>query len=125
MRRVKAGWQVAVYDEQAHALCELEVERAAFYRLLRQVRALLPLEQGSLIWHAAHPHRTLDKYHQGSSLVWRDSGVLTGYLTLVAEALRLNCCPLGITGEPSVSSMLGMPGVVGVGGCVIGLAGDA
>lgn len=122
VRPVRAAWQVAVYDEQAHALCELKVERTALHRLLKQVRSLLPLEHGSLIWHVAHPHRTLSKYQQGSSLIWRDSGVLTGYLTLMAEALHLNCCLLGITGEPSVSAMLGMPGVVGVGGCVIGLA---
>lgn len=124
VHRVGRTWKVEVYDELAHALCDLNIERSALRRLISQARSLVPLGHGTLIWHAAHPWRTLRKYRQGSSLVWRDSGVLTGYLTLAAEALQLNCCPLGITGEPWVSSMLGMPGVVGVGGSVIGHADD-
>ena len=38
--------------------------------------------------------------------MWRDAGVVLGYMSLVAEALSLAFCPLGITGEPFLTDYL-------------------
>jgi len=114
-------WSCSVYDEQAHALCRLGLDQSALSLLLGQIEEVVPPQDGTVIWHVARPQRTLTKYRHGSSLIWRDSGVLTGHMALVCEALGLNFCALGITGEPFVSSMLNMADVVGVGGAVIGL----
>ena len=43
----------------------------------------------------AEPQKTLSKYTDGASLVWRDAGVLLGNLALVASYLNINFCPIG------------------------------
>jgi hypothetical protein len=46
------------------------------------------------------PGKTAAKYEHFESLVWRDAGVVLGYMSIVAEALGLNFCPLGLVGDP-------------------------
>ena len=42
-------------------------------------------------------------------------------VNLVAEFLGINCCVLGITGEPFISKLVGHPDrLAGVGGCILG-----
>jgi hypothetical protein len=85
------------------------------------VTNVVPISQGTIVWFGAQFHKTLAKYDGGESLVWRDAGALLATFCMVSEALDLNCCGIGITGEPFLSRMLGSPeGVRGVGGCVIG-----
>lgn len=75
----------------------------------------------AIIWFAAQPERTHSRYINGDSLIWRDSGALLATIGLVARALDINCCALGITGQPYISDALQAQGrVVGVGGCIIG-----
>lgn len=120
---VDGRWVVSVYDEMAHALCELQVDSLAVEAFVQAVFQVIPPGDGTIIWQVAHPWRTLAKYECGESLVWRDSGVLLGHLTLVGEALDLNCCPLGITGHDHIRRLMGMSDVVGMGGCVVGSRG--
>ena len=54
----------------------------------------------------AEPGKTAAKYEHHETLVWRDAGVVLGYMSLVAEALGLSFCPLGLTGRPQLTEFL-------------------
>jgi len=47
--------------------------------------------------------RTLSKYKNGLSLIWRDAGALITTISLVAEGLQLSSCPLGFS-KPLINS---------------------
>ena len=111
-----------LYDPIAHSLVELNANTpSAGEELIAHTRHIVPFKTASLIWFAAQFDRTLSRYQHGESVVWRDAGVLTAAICLIAEALGLSCCPLGITGEPFISRLLGSKSlVVGAGGLLIG-----
>ena len=81
---------------------------------------VLPGDSAALLLFVAEPSMTAAKYADPASLVWRDAGVLQGYLTLAAESLRLNCSLLGVTGEPWCSSLVEQGGLHGVGAAYVG-----
>lgn len=60
-------------------------------------------QRASLLALVAEPGKTQSKYEDADSLIWRDAGVVLGYLSIAAEALGLNLCPLGTTGNAFVS----------------------
>ncbi|TDT92029.1 nitroreductase family protein [Pseudodesulfovibrio indicus] len=115
-----SGWLPYVYDPKAHCLCQIGVDDAKVSSFVYDVEDVIPIQNGTILWLAANFEKTRAKYHNADSLVWRDAGVLIGHMALVAEALSLSYCPLGITGEPMVSELLSSTGLVGVGGAVIG-----
>lgn len=84
------------------------------------MEAVLPGEHATLILFVAETGMTESKYSNASSLIWRDSGVLQGYMSVAAEALGLNFCLLGITGEPWASQLLKVEGLAGVGAAYVG-----
>lgn len=110
------------YDPVAHALWRLRVHSAQSVKRLIDAAAVVSGNRGgAVLWHAAQFARTTSKYESGDSLVWRDAGALVGITTVVAEALGLACCPLGLTGDPLLADALGADSrVCGVGGCVVG-----
>lgn len=81
---------------------------------------VLSAPSATLLLLAAEPGMSSAKYENAESLVWRDAGVLLGYFTLVAQALGLSLCPLGITGEPWISQLIDQPGLIGVGAAFVG-----
>jgi SagB-type dehydrogenase family enzyme len=96
------GWMR--YDPVEHALIELPGSRVAATLARKASTLLVPLNRGVLIALTAEHGRTAAKYEKVASLVWRDAGVVLGYMSVVAEALGLSFCPLGILGEPYVSA---------------------
>lgn len=64
------------------------------------VRAVLGMEglPPAVIFAVAHLPRTLSRYPAGTSLVWRDAGVLLGLLHLCAADLTLGSCIVGLGG---------------------------
>ncbi len=117
-----SAYAIRLYDPLGHALWELgDVAEPLIRQFCEEVNRVVEVEAGRIICFAAEFDRTLTRYLNGESLVWRDVGVLVATFCYVAEALQLNCCPIGIHGEPWVSQMLHSSGrVIGVGGCVIG-----
>lgn len=113
---------LAVYDAQSHVLCDLQIEGSeSLTSLVAEANAASQNVSGSIVLFAANVDRTLAKYENGESLVWRDSGALLALCYLVAEGLGMHCCGLGITGEPWLSRLIqSHSGVSGVGGCVVG-----
>jgi hypothetical protein len=89
-------------------------------RARRAAGELLPVDHGALIALVAETGKTAAKYENHCSLVWRDAGVVLGYLSLIAEALDLAFCPLGLTGHDFVAP-IAPPGVLeGVGFALVG-----
>ncbi|MEK6280408.1 MAG: nitroreductase family protein [Acidobacteriota bacterium] len=113
-----------IYEPAAHALGRLKLpNNEVLSQFVDLVNQILLLENSTIIWFAAQFDRTLSKYEDGESLVWRDCGALIATISLVAECLGLNCCAVGITGEPLISQMLSSEErVVGVGGLLLGSA---
>lgn len=118
---------LTVYDAAAHALCDLAVaDNESLQSVVQEVNEITMNDEGAILLFVANFGRTMAKYENGESLVWRDSGALLAMCYLVSEGLGLGCCGIGVTGEPWVSSLLGnAPGVRGVGGCVIGARGES
>lgn len=53
-------------------------------------------EPSTVVVALARFRRTLSKYPDGQSLIWRDSGVFLGYAHLVAASLGLHSCIVGV-----------------------------
>jgi SagB-type dehydrogenase family enzyme len=117
IERDKKWW---LYDRDAHELRCLIGIGDRFGGLLDQIDQVVPRGAASAILLVAEPGKTMIKYKNACSLIWRDSGVLLAHLGLAAEAIRLNFCALGITGEPWVSSLDDQNRLVGVGAALVG-----
>ena len=87
------------YDPIEHSLVELPESLSAARRARLMANELTPLHAGVLLALVAEPGKTGAKYEHHESLVWRDAGVVLGYMSLVAEALQLSFCPLGLLGD--------------------------
>lgn len=109
------------YDSLTHSLSLLgDTDCRLLQNFMEAVDGVLPINNGCVLWFAAQFEKTLSKYQDGDSLVWIDAGCLMATVYMVAESLGLNCCAIGITGEPHVSRMLtAAPLVEGVAGCLI------
>ena len=94
------------YDPVEHALIELPGSTDSATAGRNAANRIFNLNHGVLLGLVAEPGKTEAKYENHETLVWRDAGVLLGYMSLVAEALRLDFCPLGITGQTHLTDYL-------------------
>ena len=94
------------YDPVEHALIELPGSTDSATAGRNAANRIFNLNQGALLGFVAEPGKTGAKYENHETLVWRDAGVLLGYMSLVAEALSLDFCPLGITGQSHLTDYL-------------------
>lgn len=112
-----SDWQR--YDPFQHALVNVSTSVDAQH-VRRAMDEVLAAPSATLLLLAAESAMTAAKYDHPCSLVWRDAGVLLGWLSMAAEALGLSFCPLGVTGEPWTSRLLDQPGLMGVGAAFVG-----
>lgn len=84
------------------------------------MESMVPAPEATKTLLVAEPGKTQAKYFNHESLVWRDAGALLATMGFVAEALNLNYCPIGITGEPWASMLSSEGNLVGVGAALIG-----
>lgn len=94
------------YDPVDHTLVEFPQTQSLAAAARSAAQHLVPIDRGTLLGLLAEPGKTAAKYANPHSLVWRDAGVVLGYMSLVAEALGLSYCPLGILGDPFLNSLL-------------------
>lgn len=114
-----------LYDARAHALAQVVATRSDALRDLTR-EAQVASARGTVLWCVAHPDRTLSRYRNGESLIWRDAGVLLGAIAVIAEALGVACTLVGPTGDRAVRRAFGADAhLAGAGGCVVGPAGPA
>lgn len=117
-------WRARLYDPLSHALREVVTEnRQELARFVDAVAGVVDPGEGTILWSVADWDKISACYAHGESLVWRDAGALLGVLYLVCEGLGLNCCAVGMTGDPMISRLFGnCDRLVGVGGCIVGSA---
>lgn len=115
-----ASTHCKLYDALKHELCDIEIPRPeSLAELKSEANGVVPLQGGILFCLAAQVSVLSSFYQNPESLVWRDSGIILGTMALVAESLSLNFCPLGITGEPHVSSAFRSVGILECAGLAI------
>lgn len=111
------------YDAVSHVLREVPGSEPHLGEVWRAAEEVLPTGRGLLLALVAEPGRTAAKYKHPDSLIWRDAGVMLGYMSVVAEVLNLPFCPLGITAEDEFAKLLQPParlfgaGLALLGGC--------
>ncbi|MGV3570611.1 MAG: nitroreductase family protein [Ramlibacter sp.] len=111
------------YEPVEHALVQLPGTRMTAAHARQESAVLVPLNRGVLIALAAEPGKTAAKYDNPDSLVWRDAGTVLGYMSVVAEALGLTFCPLGLLGKRFVSDVVaGDPRIEATGLAILGAA---
>lgn len=111
-----------LYQPQGHYLVELIGAQERLAGLLVHSDMVLEGPQAVGMLFVAEPGKTLSKYNEGSSLIWRDAGALLAVIALTAHAQGLAFCPLGITGEPWASSLADEGQLAGVGFGLLGFA---
>lgn len=112
------GW--SRYDPHDHALVALPQSRIAADAARYRASEVVDAPNATLIGFTAEPGKLAAKYEFPESLIWRDAGVLLGYLSLGAQALGLAFCPLGITGDPHLSIDLNQRHLRGMGMALLG-----
>lgn len=108
------------YIPAGHKLAIVHISKDMLDNLRILVTDVVQPNSGTLLIFVAEPGKTFAKYKNGCSLIWRDAGVLQGHMSLVAEALSLNFCLLGITGDPWVKQLDEKGRLVGVGMALLG-----
>jgi hypothetical protein len=94
------------YDPVEHALVAIPGSETNAAAVRAAAGQLLSVERGLVVALVAEPGKTAAKYTDPESLIWRDAGVVLGYMSVVAEALGLSFCPLGITGNRCLADIL-------------------
>lgn len=115
------GFPLLLYDPIGHAVRKVDALSAACLALRAQASTVVDVQDGTMFWLIADFNKIDAHYENASSLAWKDTGILLGSLCLVAEALELNACPLGVCGHSWLSAAIALPdGVYGVGAIVVG-----
>lgn len=109
-----------LYRPQNHELSELMESDIKLVGLNALSQKVLNSDHATRILFLAEVGKTLSKYQNGCSLIWRDAGVLLAVMALTATAQGLNFCPLGITGEPWASNLADQGKLAGVGLALLG-----
>lgn len=110
----------ARYDSHAHRLELLGFAGSVLDNLHARAAELVEFDAGTVLAFVAEPGLTAAKYEHADSLIWRDAGVLQGSLAIVAEALLIDMCLLGATGDPWVGELAEQGKLKGVGLAVLG-----
>ncbi len=112
--------EFARYEPISHSLSTLP-ESELVRQLRSDVAKVLDPQQGTVLMFAGDTEKVGSHYEHGESLLWRDAGVLLGGASIVAEALELSFCPLGLTGQRSIPGIFpGEDRFMGLGGLVVG-----
>ncbi|HWB04283.1 MAG TPA: nitroreductase family protein [Verrucomicrobiales bacterium] len=110
----------SVYEPKSHSLAEMPNQIPTAH-IRREIGKVLDPQEGTACIFAADRARTDCRYEHPESLIWRDAGILIGGMAVVAEALGMSFCPLGITGTKILPMLLGPDtNYYGAGGFVIG-----
>lgn len=112
--------EVGIYDSRVHGL-RLVNNAPEIQKLAAGLLEKMDIHgEPTLLTFFADPGRIAGYYSNWESLVWRDSGVLVGGLSLTACAMKIGFCPLGFSGDSIVRAAFPDQDVFGVGGGVVG-----
>ena len=108
------------YDTLRHILAEIPGSESNAQLAREKSAHILPTAEAVLVGLVAEPGKTEAKYESAQSLIWRDAGVVLGYLSVIAEALKLGFCPLGMTGDVYLAPISATGQLRGVGLALVG-----
>jgi hypothetical protein len=109
-----------LYLPDQHALAKLDHKDTPRTSIRAELLPVIDIQEGIAIRLVAEHGKTSAKYENAASLVWRDAGVLIGHMSLTAEALACNFCPLGITGHEWCQNSELHDSLAGVGLAILG-----
>ena len=113
--------KIFFYDPYKHSLHELQVNDKYIHEILNLSNKLIDSSNATQFIFGAQTKNLFSKYKYAESLLWRDAGAIYMALSLMAEALQVHSCSLGITYEPILAESLGyQDSLFGVGGILIG-----
>jgi SagB-type dehydrogenase family enzyme len=118
----KGIWAAFLYDPIGHAIGRLVIQDSeALQQWISLLFKALNVESQTVVWNVAQFHRTSSVYTNSASLIYRDEGAVQATFGLVAEALNLSFCTLGVSGEPAISRILcAAENLRGIGGFCVG-----
>lgn len=111
---------IHLYDTVGHSLVELKDSNECAVLARAQASTLVEIGNATLFLFAAEPGMYAAKYDDFESLIWRDAGVLQGYLSFVASALNLDFCLFGVTGDEALRRLDKQGKLFGVGMAAVG-----
>lgn len=111
------------YDPGRHVLVTIPGSEELAQNARMQAEKFFTTGEAVLLALVAEGGKTAAKYESEQSLVWRDAGVVLGYLSLVSEALGLSFCPLGATGHSHLAPVAPAGILQGAGLAVLGARG--
>ncbi|RII26352.1 MAG: hypothetical protein CXR31_11720 [Geobacter sp.] len=115
------NWDAFLYDSIAHVIGKLEVDSSGMGYWIEDLFRTLGINATTVVWNIAQFQRSTSVYKNASSLIYRDEGAIQATFGLVAEALNLNFCTIGVSGEPYISRLFMARGQLrGIGGFCIG-----
>lgn len=95
------------YDPVAHSLGSIVDGTNISAQLYEHAMTVVMAREATILWLAGDEVLISHYYNDGESLLWRDSGCLSAVVGLVAEAMNVGTCILGISGEPHISGFFG------------------
>lgn len=115
-------WAAFVYDPIGHVLGRLVIQDIeGLCQWIAKLFRTLQMEALTVVWNIAQVQRTSSVYIHPTSLIYRDEGAVQATFGMVAEALDLSFCTLGVSGEPVLSQILGAAKPLrGIGGFCVG-----
>lgn len=108
------------YDPIGHVLVAIPGTESLADAARQSASRVIPTREATVLALVAEPGKTDAKYEHPESLVWRDAGVVLGYVSVVAEALNLAFCPLGLTGNNYIAPIATSGKLQGAGLAVLG-----
>lgn len=111
-----------VYNPSRHTLDRLRLSQKRLIEFHRnECFNILPEMQGGyLIWYVCDIERMRSKYENPESLAYRDSGVLSGIQSLIAESLGFAFCMVGRLGYKEAAGFSNKRDLIGVGSAIVG-----
>lgn len=114
-------WSAFLYDSIAHAFGRLKLDSTDMGYWIDDLFKALGIYATTIVWNVAEFQRSTSVYNNASALIYRDEGAVQATFGLVAEALNLNFCTIGVSGEPTISRLLmARERIRGIGGFFIG-----
>ncbi len=95
-----------LYLPGRHAFAILDrCDRDAAQANLDDVRDIIGSERGCVLRLVGDFYKMAAAYHRPESLLWRDAGVITAGICMLAEWLDLSSAPLGLIGSGHLQRM--------------------
>lgn len=108
------------YNPFEHSLNHLNLNKESLFELITHLNYNIQINEATAIWLIAHVDRTLAKYKNPASLIWRDAGALIQILQMTATALGIGSCPFGTLANPFIDKLFPSASLISCGGIIIG-----